>query len=716
MPEDFDFGQLKYTYTQNRDLSWLRFNRRVLEEANGLENPPLERLKFVSIFDSNLDEFFMVRVGSLFDIMQVSPEQVDNKTGMNASEQLEKIYDHVPELIELKAEIYTGVMEALAACGIEDVDYGDLTTSERKYIAQYYKTHILPILSPMIIGSHHPVPHLVNKKLYIAALLQSRKGKSALGIIAVPNAIAPYVKLDGTDMRYIRSENILLNSAGTLFGDYDVVESCVISVTRNADLSFDEEKFDDSDEDIRNKVMKLLKKRNMLAVVRLELDRKVSDEFLSMLKNITGVRSHQVFIDTCPLNMGYVYALANDMSDHKARVLQYEPYTPRIPVDYDPKSSAIEQIRERERILFYPYHSVDPFLHLLNEAADRPDVISIKITIYRLASSSKIVQALSRAAQNGKEVLVLMELRARFDEANNVAWSRLLEDAGCQVIYGIEDFKCHSKVCLITMKSRGRLSYITQIGTGNYNEKTNAMYTDLSMMSASDALGEDAAAYFRNMFISNLDGEYEELLVAPRGIKSAVLEHIDEQITKGSAGYICIKANSVTEREVLNKLRDASVAGVRIEMIIRGICCLLPGVEGETENIEVSSIVGRYLEHARIFCFGRGDEAKIYISSADLMTRNLNRRVEVACPVYDPEAREMIRKILKIQLADNVKASFMQPDGSYRRKHYEGMIPLDSQSEFMKNPLHRRPEAQLPKAIGKGFRQRLKNFLGLNKK
>lgn len=718
MPEDFDSRQLNYTYTQNRELSWLRFNRRVLEEANGLENPPLERLKFVSIFGSNLDEFFMVRVGSLFDIMQIYPDQVDNKTGMNAAEQLDKIYEHVPELINLKAEIYAGVMDALKAYGVEDVEYSDLTASERKYVAQYYKTRILPILSPMIIGSHHPAPHLVNKKLYIAALLQNKKGKSALGVIAVPNAVAPYVKVEGTDMRYIRSENIILRWAGTLFGDYDVAESCVISVTRNADLSFDDEKFDDSDEDIRNKMMKLLRKRNMLSAVRLEISKKVSDELLTMLKNIAGVRSHQVCIDTCPLHMGYVYSLASDMSDYKARALQYEPYSPRIPEDYDPKSSAIEQIRQGDRMLFYPYHSVEPFLHLLNEAADRPDVVSIKITIYRLASSSKIVQALSRAAQNGKEVLVLMELRARFDEANNVAWSRLLEDAGCQVIYGIEDFKCHSKVCLITMKNRGRVSYITQIGTGNYNEKTNAMYTDLSMMCASDALGEDASAYFRNMLISNLDGEYEELLVAPRGIKSTILRHIDEQIAKGSQGYICIKANSVTEREVLDKLREASMAGVKIEMIIRGICCLLPGVPGETENIEVTSIVGRYLEHARIYCFGRGDDAKMYISSADLMTRNLNRRVEVACPVYDPEAREMIRKILEIQLSDNVKASFMQPDGSYKRKRYPGMTPLDSQYEFMKNPLHhKRPEPQPQKAPPlNSFKQRLMNFLGIKKK
>lgn len=692
MQEDHFTGKNKYGYTQNRELSWLRFNKRVLEEAEDKSNPLLERLKFISIFCSNLDEFFMVRVGSLFDVSQLSPEEIDNKTGMTSFEQLRQIYNTVPGLITLKHRLYTEVMSELAAFGVKDVEYSQLTAEESKAVGKTFKSVIMPVLSPIIIGTHHPVPHFTNKGLYVAALLRSKKGKASLGIVGVPASLKPYLPLEGAPGRFIRTENILLQWAPTLFGSYNAEELCIFSVTRNADLSFDDEKFEDSDEDFRNRVTKLLKKRSTLAPVRLEVSHTISEGFLSMLRSVIGVEPRQIYVDTCPLNMRYVFSLADILPEDTRRRLLYEPYKPRWPEDLSKNESMIEQIRKKDRMLFFPFDSVDPFLKLLSEAADRPDVVSIKITIYRLALYSKVAQTLCRAAENGKEVIVMMELRARFDEANNVAWSKQLEDAGCQIIYGIEDYKCHSKVCLITMRGQGRMTYVTQIGTGNYNENTNKQYTDLSYMTASDAIGEDATVFFRNLLINNLDGKYEKLLVSPRGIKNGIIRGIDREIAKGKDGYVCIKANSVTERDVIDKLREASLAGVEIDLIIRGICCILPGVRGETDNVKVSSIVGRFLEHARIYRFGRGDDAEYYISSADLMTRNLDRRVEVACPIADPGLKEQLRWILETELADNVKASAMMPDGRYERKARGDAEKCCSQETFMAVSMHHAPE------------------------
>ena len=704
MPKGAENRPERYRYTQNRELSWLRFNQRVLEEAADESNPLLERLKFVAIFSSNLDEFFMVRVGSLFDLAAVSPEAVDNKTGMTPIQQLRRIYETVPGLIEQKKRIYAGVRAALAEAGVEDVTYPSLRAQEEKTVDRYFKADILPILSPIIIGSHHPVPHLVSKQLYVAARLQDKKGKSAVGILPVPQSLPAYVALPDSDLRFIRTEEILLHWAPTLFGAYQVLETCLISVTRNADISFDEEKFEDTEEDFRKQVLKLLKKRGRLAVVRMELNHEISEQFFTRLTKLVQVDGEQCFIDPCPLQMGYAFALAGALSRGKAKRLSYQPYTSRWPEDLEREKDILPQIQRRDRLLFYPFDSVEPFLRLLSEAAERPDVLSIKITIYRLASSSKIAHILCRAAENGKEVLVLMELRARFDEANNVAWSELLEEAGCQVVYGIEGFKCHSKICLITLRDKGKMRYITQIGTGNYNEKTNAMYTDLSLMTADEGIGQDAVRFFRNMLVNDLAGEYQELLVSPYGIKEQLCTLIDQEMEKGTEGYICIKANSVTERGIIDKLRAASQAGVQVELIIRGICCLLPGVEGETERIHVTSIVGRFLEHARIYCFGKGADAKMYLSSADLMTRNLKRRVEIACPVHDREMREQLQWVLDCQLRDNGKASFLCPDGTYHRKEHTLSAPCNSQEQFMAESFHRPAEAE-PEPVG--FWQRM---------
>ncbi len=670
----------KYRYTQNRELSWLRFNQRVLEEAADPAVPALERLKFVSIFSSNLDEFFMVRVGSLFDLARMTPDDKDNKSGWTPAEQLDHIYHTVPGPLAMKKQIYSAVIEELAKSGIEDVLPENLDADDLKLVNRFFKTELLPILSPILIGPNHPVPHFVNKGLYASALLEDKKGHKAVGIVPMPETLPPLLLLSD-EKRFVRTENILLRWMPTLFEAYSVKESCVICVTRNADISFDDEKFDDNEEDFRRQMKKLLKQRDHLAVVRLELSASVSKEFRESLSKLVRTETDHIFVDTCPLNMGYVFSLIRQLPKEISSRLLYPDHHPRYVVDLKRDRSMISQVQQRDRLLFYPYDSVEPFLKLLNEAADNPQVLSIKITIYRLASSSKIAQALCRAAENGKEVLVLMELRARFDEENNLAWSKMLEESGCQVIYGAEGFKCHSKICLITLRSHNKTSYITQVGTGNYNEKTNAMYTDLSLMTSDTAIGEDASAFFRNMLVNRLDGEYQQLCVSPYGIKSMLLRELDQQIALGKDGYVCIKANSVTEREVINKLAEASKAGVEIQLIIRGICCVLPGIAGETENIHVTSIVGQFLEHARIYQFGKGSKAKFYISSADLMTRNLNRRVEIACPVHQPHLCEHLRWILESQMRDTAKASTMLPDGSYCRKH--SAVLFDSQDYFI---------------------------------
>lgn len=675
----------QYRYTQNRELSWLRFNQRVLEEAADPSVPALERLKFLSIFSSNQDEFFMVRVGSLFDLARMTPDDRDNKTGWTAAEQLHKIYRAVPGLLAMKKQIYTAVAEELSRSGIADLLPKELTAEEMKQMNRFFKGDLLPVLSPILLGPNHPVPHLVNKRLYAAALLEDKKGRKAVGLVPVPEDAPAYLLLSG-GVRYLRTENVLLHWLPTLFDGYSVRESCVMTVTRNADISFDEEKFEDNEEDFRRQMKKLLKQRDHLAVVRLELSCPVSPEFQKILSELIRVETHQVFVDGCPLNMRYVFRLIGELPKELSLGLSYPACRPRWAEDLRPEMPILSQIQQHDRLLFYPYDSVEPFLRLLNEAAENPQVLSIKITIYRLASSSKIAQALCRAAENGKEVLVLMELRARFDEENNLTWSKMLEESGCQVIYGAEGFKCHSKICLITLRNHNKTSYLTQIGTGNYNEKTNAMYTDLSLMTVDPAIGEDAAAFFRNMLVNRLDGDYRQLCVSPFRIKEMLMEQIDRQIALGKEGYICVKANSVTEREVIDKLAQASQAGVEVQLIIRGICCILPGVPGETENIHVTSLVGRFLEHARIYLFGRGENGAIYISSADLMTRNLNRRVEIACPVHDPYLRGQLKWLLDSQLRDTAKASLMLPDGSYCRKH--SAVPFDSQDYFLRHSPH----------------------------
>ncbi len=702
-------GTDRYSYTQNRELSWLRFNRRVLEEAGDETVPLLERLKFIAIFTSNLDEFFMVRVGNLFDLSLVSPGEIDNKTGLTPSGQLEQIYSVIPGLIEIKNRLYDDAAALLRREGICDLTMDELTGEERKFVSTCYKAKILPVLSPQIVDAHHPFPHLVSKGLYVAALLRGKKGAASLGFLPVPDRLPAFLTMPGDPGRSIRMETVLHHYAPTLFGEFKVESACVLCVTRSADLSLDTELLEG--EDIRSRMSKLLKKRASQSVVRLELSGKMSGEFMKLLKSRIRVESRQIYVDRSPLRMKYVFELIRTLPAERAAALSFPPYRPRWPADLDPRASIIDQVRRRDRLLFFPFDGVDPFLRMLDEAAERPDVLAIRITIYRLASSSRVAHILCKAAENGKEVTVLMELRARFDEANNISWSRLLEESGCKVIYGVEEYKCHSKICLITLRRGDKLSYVTQIGTGNYNEHTNEQYTDLSLMTADEQIGLDGTAFFQNMLVGNLEGTYRHLLVAPAGIKPRLLELIDQEIAKGPEGRIRIKANSMTEREVMDKLAEASQAGVQVQLILRGICCLRPGIPARTENIHVTSIVGRFLEHGRIYCFGRGKNAVVYIASADLMTRNLNHRVEIACPVYDRQVREQLLWILHTQLEDNVKASSLLPDGSYCRK-VNTLAPCDSQEVFMKTSIHR-PEPQA--ARPEGLRRLLGGLAGRRK-
>jgi len=518
--------------------------------------------------------------------------------------------------------------------------------------------------------------------------MRSRKGSASLGFLPVPAGLPAFLSMPGDPGRFVRLENILLHWADSLFGEFKLENSCILCVTRNADLNLDEELLEESGEDIRSRMSKVLKKRASQSAVRLELSKKMSGEFMRLLKSRVRLENRQIYIDQSPLDMHYVFDLVKALPPEKSAPLRFPPYRPRWPEDLQKNSSIIDQVRQQDRLLFFPFDGVDPFLQLLEEAAARPDVVSIRITIYRLASSSKVAHILSNAAENGKEVTVLMELRARFDEANNISWSRLLEDSGCKVIYGVDEYKCHSKICLITLRKGDKLSYITQIGTGNYNENTNTQYTDLSLMTANEEIGLDGAAFFQNMLVGNLEGNYRHLMVAPAGIKAKLLELIDEEIAKGLDGYICVKANALTEREVIDKLVQASQAGVQVQLILRGICCLRPGIAARTENIHVTSIVGRFLEHGRIYRFGRGPDSKVFIASADLMTRNLNHRVEIACPVYDPALKEQLLHILHIQLEDNVKASSLLPDGSYCRK-VNTLEPCNSQEVFMEKTIHK---------------------------
>ena len=652
-------------YTQNRELSWLEFNARVLAEAADETVPLLERFKFLAIFTSNLDEFFMIRVGSLTDMAALEPNRRDTKSGLTAEEQLSRIYAAVEPLYARRDAAFRDVDARLAQEDLCRTSMDELDSSERKYIKRYFNTMIAPVLSPQVVDSHHPFPHLEGKVLHIAVLLSHKKNER-LGLIPVPASLPPITFLPNDKRRYLMTEDILLAFADSIFEMYDVLEKTVFCVTRNADVPLDDEPFGSEQVDLRKKMERMLRQRRRMAIVRVELSRPVSSHFKECLHKRFEVTDEQIFLSrSAPLRMSYAFSLGDYLSDGRRSRLSDPPFIPQQPAMLPAGQSLLKTALQRDVLLSYPYESMEPFLQMIREAANDPPV---RITIYRLASKAKLVEYLCAAAENGKDVTVLIELRARFDEQNNIDWSERLEEAGCKIIYGFEDYKVHSKICLITRRERGGVRYITQVGTGNYNEKTARQYTDVSLVTSSESIGMDAAQFFNNMAMSNLNGRYNRLLVAPTSLKNNILSLMDGEIAKGSDGYILLKFNSLTDIDMIEKLHEASCAGVTVEMIIRGICCLLPGVPGKTENITVTSIVGRFLEHSRIYVFGRGENEKMYISSADLMTRNTERRVEIACPIDSPAVRARLHDILFAMQHDTVKARVLQPDGSYQKK------------------------------------------------
>ena len=678
-------------YTQNRELSWLKFNQRVLEEAKDSSVPLLERMKFVSIFTSNLDEFFMIRVGSLYDMSLTDNSTIDSRSGMNPKEQLDAIFAAVAPLYKERDKTYSEIKKLLNPYGVCGLSIKELEQQEKKYVKKYFKDQILPILSPQIVDANHPFPHLLNKELYVIASLK-QNGTSMIGIVPVPQFVSDILYLPGHDIRYIRMEKVIMEYLDVVFDKYEVSSKNYICVTRNADVSPDDEALEIND-DFRLLMQETLHKRRRMAVVRMEtaepLDKELEKYFCDKFK----ITPAQIYRTKMPMKLDYIFSIMDKVPASLKRSLIDEPFTPQ-PSRYLTDGKVIPQVKKKDILLSYPYESMDPFLRMIKEAAYDPTVLTIRITIYRLAKKARLVEYLCAAAENGKEVTVLIELRARFDEQNNIDWSERLEEAGCRVIYGFEGYKVHSKICLITYRNRNNIEYITQVGTGNYNEKTATMYTDVSLITADKGIGEDAAVFFKNMSIGNLNGSYQHIIVSPTSLKPKVLSLMDEEIKKRTNGRIIMKMNSVTDVDFIQKVSEASNAGVKVDLIVRGICCILPGVKGYTENLRVTSIVGRYLEHPRIFLFGTGADQKIYIGSADMMTRNTEKRVEVACPVYDETIRKQLTHMLKIMLADNVKARELKSDGKYYMKE-KGTSKVNSQEYFMREAITvRHPEGR----------------------
>lgn len=651
----------------NREISWLKFNERVLEEAESEKNPLCERLSFVSIYQSNLDEFFMVRVGSLIDQMLLDRNIRENKTDMTAGEQLDAVLDRVHTLNERKDAVYCKLMDKLDEHNIRIVNFRNIDKKENEHLEEYFNSEIAPFLSPVIVGERQPFPFLKNKDIYAAAVLEKKNGKKKIGIIPCGSGVIPRLIEVGKDSgTYILSEELILHFVPQVFKEYTVKSKSLLRVTRNADI--DADALYDEDLDYREFMADIIKQRKRLSPVRLELSRELDEEIVKKLCQYMDIERKYVFRNISPLDLSFVFELQDNLRQKSE--LFYPKRIPQRSVQFIDGKPILEQIKAGDKLLAYPFDSIKPFLNMLHEAAADKDVVSIKMTLYRVAKNSEVVNALIEAAENGKNVLVLVELKARFDEENNIEWSRRLEAAGCTVIYGLNGFKVHSKLCLITKSINGNPEYITQIGTGNYNEKTSRIYTDLSLMTADSTIGRNANDVFNALASDTTVKSSEVLLVAPNCLQNRIIEMIDEQIVlaqNGEEAYIGVKINSLTDKTIIDELIKASKAGVKIELAVRGICCLIPGVSGETENIRVISVVGRFLEHSRIYIFGKGEAAKVYIASADFMTRNTLRRVEVAAPVYDASIKEHIISMFNCIMADNVQARELNNEGVYVR-------------------------------------------------
>lgn len=662
----------------NRELSWLKFNERVLEEAENPEVPLCERMTFVSIYQSNLDEFFRVRVGSLQDQMLISTEIRENKTKMTSAEQIRAIIKEVKKLNQRKDKAYEKLMKKIEEYGITLINHASAKSEEKKFLEKYFMKEIMPLSSPTIVGKRQPFPFLKNGEIYAVVVLETRNKKERIGIIPCSNnMLTRMVELPGGKGRYMLIEDLILHYIGKVFKGYKVKGKSLLKVVRNADIDADAAY--DEDLDYREFMEDLMKQRKKLSPVRIDLSREMDETVVDALCRYLDVTPDRVFRSEAPLDVSFVFQLQDLL--RRNTELFYEKRVPQKSPEFKDGQSILQQITEEDKLLSYPYDSIRPFLKMLTEAAEDDSVISIKMTLYRLAKQSKVIEALCEAAENGKEIVVLVELRARFDEENNIRWSRMLEEAGCQIIYGLEHYKVHSKLCLITRRGENGIQYITQIGTGNYNEKTARLYTDLSLMTANEQIGMDAARVFQALAKGEVVEDMEHLLVAPKCLQSKVIEKIEEQIQKqknGETAYIGLKMNSLTDKRIIDKLIDASKAGVKIDMIVRGICCLIPGVEGETENIHVISVVGRFLEHSRIYIFGNGEEAQYYIGSADFMTRNTVKRVEVAAPVYSERLKKRLQDLFDLMLSDNKKARKEDAKGTYSVVECKGQ-PINSQ-------------------------------------
>lgn len=670
------------TIYMNRELSWLKFNERVLEEAENPENPLCERLTFASIYQSNLDEFYMVRVGSLVDQMLLAKDIRENKTNMTPEEQLDAILARTKKLNRKRDAVYEEIMEKLEQYGIHMLNFHKIEKEDRNYLDRYFEAEVAPVISPSIVGKRQPFPFLRNKEIYAVVVLETKKGKEKLGIIPCSSAgIQRLIPVPGKTGTYMLSEELILHFVSKIFKGYHIKAKSLLRITRNADI--DADALYDEDLDYREFMVELIKARKKLAPIRLELSREMDGDVVETLCEYLEVDKNYVFRGDIPLDLSFVFQIQDGL--RKRTELFYEKRIPQKSPLFNSHEPILDQIAKKDRFLSYPYESIKPFLTMLHEAANDEDVVSIKMTLYRVAKQSKVVEALIEAAENGKEVFVLVELKARFDEENNIGWSRLLEDAGCHVIYGLDGYKVHSKLCQIMKKKDGNVEYYTQIGTGNYNEKTARLYTDLSLMTADPKIGMEAARVFQALAMGETVEDMEYLLVAPRCLQNKVLAMIDEEIEHAKAGepaYIGLKMNSLTDKRIMSKLVEASCAGVHIDMVIRGICCLIPGVKGQTENIHIISIVGRFLEHSRIYIFGTQERAKIYISSADFMTRNTLRRVEVAAPIEDPDIRMQIQEMFVTMLSDNRKARSMNNKGIYKIESSDN-APLNSQEVFL---------------------------------
>ncbi len=677
-------AKMLYTlgFTQNRELSWMRFNNRVLEEAKEPDVPLLEKMKFAAIHQSNLDEFFSVRAGSLFELRKVSPNSLDKVSGMTPKQQIDMIYSRAKKDIARREKIFLSLLSECADCGIADLKIENCSKNEQKYLHRYFLDKIMPVITVQIVDSVHPLPRLQAGVIYSAGILRY-KNRDAFAFASVPPAVSPIVVLPSErGLRYVHTEDLILSELGSLIKGSAVLESLNFRILRSADVDPEDEIFEDIS-DYREKMTKVLKERRRMRVVRLDVSRKPSTRMKKYLIEHLKIEGSTFFETKIPLNLKYVFSLSSLLPAEESSRFLFPEYEPKLSTAFDYDGDLFDQVRRKDVLLSYPYESMDPFLYLVRQASRDPKVTSIRITIYRLAKQARLVDYLCQAAENGKEVDVLIELKARFDEQNNIDYSERLEDSGVTVMYGFTNYKVHSKICLITRMADKKTEHVALLATGNFNENTAKQYTDLAYFTSRASITKDCVSFFQNMMIGKLDGTYKTLLVAPVSLKQPLIDMIRGEAEKGAEGRIVAKINSITDEDIIEELQKASEAGVSIDLIVRGISCILPQVKGKTDNIRIRSIVGRYLEHSRIYVFGSGPKEKMYISSADFMTRNTERRVEIACPILDASVKKRIRAYLDLCFADNVKARKMKSDGKYT-KVKKGETRISCQDEMMR--------------------------------